>query len=542
MTNAIKSQTIGAMIWRRDLAIHLAAILLVFLSSACTTQRMLPKDTGAGFSTDLATEVFTTGYSSISEKYIDKISLATLALEGMRGLVALDPRLMVSRRQNIIVLTDNDRAVARFPAPTDNDALKWAALTVEVLAASGKASKQLRAASNEMLFKAVFDGMLSKLDVFSRYAGIEDARKNRAKREGFGGIGIRFKFKWGEFRVTFVMANTPAARAGIKKGDIITYVGQVPVKGLQARQVGAQMRGPIGSLLTLTVRRGQAGPLTFEIERAHIVGVTVTMREKNGIVFLKVRGFNKNTTRNMAKKLKEAKKKLGTKIKGLVLDLRGNPGGLLKQSIRIADLFLAQGQIIRTQGRHPDSIQHYEASGTDLASGTPLAVLVDGKSASAAEIVAAALQDRGRAVVIGTSSFGKGTVQTVIRLPNGGEITLTWSRLITPSGYALHGLGVMPAICTSGAGGGERELIDRALMARMKTSTLIEAWRKADINNEGQRKGLRASCPAERRKKSVEAEVASRLIGNRSLYNRALGLTSAVDAAGRDGQEKARRP
>jgi carboxyl-terminal processing protease len=233
----------------------------------------------------------------------------------------------------------------------------------------------------------------------------------------------------------------------------------------------------------------------------------------------------------MASKLKKAKKMLGAKIKGLVLDLRGNPGGLLKQSIRVADLFLAQGQIIKTRGRHPDSIQHYEASGPDLVTGAPLVVLVDGKSASAAEIVAAALQDRGRAVVIGTSSFGKGTVQTVIRLPNGGEITLTWSRLIAPSGYVLHGLGVMPAICTSGANGGQLGLIDQALMARMKTSTLMEAWRKVDLKNDSQRKGLRASCPAERRKKSVEVEVASRLIGNRSLYNRALGLTSAVDAA-----------
>ena len=531
------------MIRHRDLAIRLAAALLVCLSGACAPRLTLPKETGAVFSTDSATEVFTAGYSSISEKYIDTISLAVIALEGMRGLSTIDPGLTVSRRQNTIILTDNDRVVARFPAPRDNDARKWAALTVEISTAAGVASKQLRAASNEMLYEAVFDGMLSNLDVFSRYAGVEEARKNRAKRQGFGGVGIRFKLKRGQFRVTFVMPNTPAARAGIKKGDIITYIGQVPVKGLQASEVGAQLRGPIGSRVTLTVRRlGQAGPLTFEIERAHIVGVTVVLSERNGIVFLRVTGFNKNTALSMASKLKKAKKMLGAKIKGLVLDLRGNPGGLLKQSIRVADLFLAQGQIIRTRGRHPDSIQHYEASGPDLVTGAPLVVLVDGKSASAAEIVAAALQDRGRAVVIGTSSFGKGTVQTVIRLPNGGEITLTWSRLITPSGYALHGLGVMPAICTSGAGGGERELIDRALMARMKTSTLIEAWRKADINNEGQRKGLRASCPAERRKKSVEAEVASRLIGNRSLYNRALGLTSAVDAAGRDGQEKARRP
>ncbi len=520
------------MIRHRNLATRFAAVLLVCLSSACAPQRIAPEDTGTVFSTDLVTEVFTAGYSSISDKYIDKVSMAVLALEGMRGLGTIDPGLVVSRRQNTIILTDNDRVVARFPAPPDNDAQKWAALTVKISAAGGKASKQLHAASNEMLYQAVFDGMLSNLDVFSRYAGLDGARKNRAKREGFGGIGIRFKLKGEEFRITFVMPNTPAARAGVKKGDIITYVGQVPVKGLRAREVGVQMRGPIGSLLTLTVRRqGQAGPLTFDIERAHIVGITVTMSERRGIVFLKVSGFNKNTARSMAKKLKKVKKKLRKRIKGLVLDLRGNPGGLLKQSIRVADLFLAQGQIIRTQGRHPDSIQHYVASGVDLAIGAPLAVLVDGKSASAAEIVAAALQDRGRAVVIGTSSFGKGTVQTVIRLPNGGEITLTWSRLITPSGYALHGLGVMPAICTSGAKGGGRKLINQALTARMKISTLIETWRKADIKNESQRKGLRASCPAERRKKSVETQVASRLIGNRSLYNRVLGLTSAIDAA-----------
>ena len=133
-----------------------------------------------------------------------------------------------------------------------------------------------------------------------------------------------------------------------------------------------------------------------------------------------------------------------------MLDLRGNPGGLLKQSIKVADLLLTQGKIISTRGRHADSIHNYEAGGHDLAFGLPVLVLVDGKSASAAEIVAAALQDRDRAVVIGTSSFGKGSVQTVIRLPNDGEITLTWSKLVAPSGYLLHGLGVRPAICTSG--------------------------------------------------------------------------------------------
>ena len=196
---------------------------------------------------------------------------------------------------------------------------------------------------------------------------------------------------------------------------------------------------------------------------------------------------------------------MGASPKGLVLDLRGNPGGLLKQSIEVADLFLTQGQIVRTHGRHPDSEQRYEAGGEDIAHGLPLVVLVDGKSASAAEIIAAALQDHGRAVVIGTSSFGKGTVQTVIRLPNDGEITLTWSRLVTPSGYVLHGLGVMPDIFTSGAAG--------------------------NVRKEKQGRDLRAACPAERRRKALEIEVARRLLSDRALYGRALDLTAATSQA-----------
>ena len=221
----------------------------------------------------------------------------------------------------------------------------------------------------------------------------------------------------------------------------------------------------------------------------------MTDRTEGGVVILKVRSFNQDTARSLGAKLEEHHARLGKGLRGLILDLRGNPGGLLKQSVKVADLFLAQGRIVSTRGRHPNSVQYYDAGGRDLMQGLPIVVLVDGKSASAAEIVAAALQDRGRGVVIGTTSFGKGTVQTVIRLPNDGEITLTWSRIMAPSGYRLHGLGVRPTICTSGADAADPGLIAQAVAAKAKAARTLAAWRTPGLKDEQRRRGLRVLVP-----------------------------------------------
>ena len=486
-------------------------------------------------------EVFAAGYASIAEKYIEAVPAATLAMEGMRGLGAIDPALTVRRSEDVVVLAASDRTIARFPAPADDDIEGWAALTAKVSAAGRRTSKEVRTVSDEKLYEAVFDGVLSSLDIFSRYAGAEEARKNRENRDGFDGIGIRFRMEAGEAgeaeeagaaRVTRVIPDTPAARAGIRKGDRITHVDGVSVRDLKRHDVVRRLRGPSHSRVAVTVRReGVAGPLAFEMERRHIVLPTVTERRDHGIVFLTVNGFNQRTASSVAAKLTKALDGMEGSPKGLVLDLRGNPGGLLKQSIDVADLFLTQGQIVRTHGRHPDSEQRYEAGGEDMAHGLPLVVLVDGKSASAAEIIAAALQDHGRAVVIGTTSFGKGTVQTVIRLPNDGEITLTWSRLVAPSGYMLHGLGVMPAICTSGAAGNVGELIAAVFGRKVKIAAARTRWQTAGLGEEKQRRDLRATCPAERRPKALEIEVARRLLSDRALYGRALDLTAATAQA-----------
>ena len=509
-----------------------ASALLILVVTACAPSPPPPVVETPSFATEAARETFAAGFGNIAEKYIETVDVGTMTVDGLRGLGSIDPALTVNRTGGTVVLAAADEPVARFTAPTDDDDVNgWAELAVEVSVAGSRVSRDLREAGIERLYEAVFDGVLSNLDIFSRYAGLEEARRQRAKREGFGGIGIRFSLKNAVIMVVSVMPRTPASRAGIEKDDRVTHIDGIPTKGMKKQEVVANLRGPVKTKVVLTVSRsGVVDPMRFEIDREHIVPTSVTSFEKGGIVFVKVTGFNRETARSMAAKLKAARRKLGKKMKGVVIDLRGNPGGLLKQSIKMADLFLAQGEILRTKGRHPDSVQYYEASGGDLAFGLPVVVLIDGKSASAAEIVAAALQDRGRAVVIGTTSFGKGTVQTVVRLPNDGEITLTWSRFITPAGYALHRLGVRPTICTSGTDGKAADIIAATFADRVTTSNALTAWRKIGPYDETRRRDLRASCPAERRRRSHEIEVARRLLGDRALYGRALDLLTATTA------------
>ena len=528
MTAGTKSGNIRTMALTHHPVMRLSAILALVLIAACAPARQAAEPAPA-FPRQAVEEVFTVAYGSITEKYIEPVIIGELAFDGLGGLATIDPNLSVDRNGREVILAAGGRSVASFLAPREGDVQGWAELTSRISAAGRLNSTGLRAASPERLYEVVFDEVISSLDSYTRYAGTKKANKHRAKRDGYGGIGIRFKVRDGTVWVTVVMAEKPAAVAGLKRNDRITHIGGIPIDGLVTQEVGDQLRGPIHSRVALTVtREGAAKPLEFVIERSKIVPPTVTYGFEDGIVFLKISSFNQDTANSMADKLTKARHTQGDEIKGLILDLRGNPGGLLKQSIKVADLFLSQGNIVKTRGRHPDSNQHYEAKDRNLATGIPVAILMDGKSASAAEVVAATLQDRGRAVIIGTASFGKGTVQTVIRLPNDGEMTLTWSRLIPPSGYILHEVGVMPTICTSGASGKGRDLISRAIEHRLEVEA---AWRKTGAGDVKRRQDLRASCPAERRRDSFDVEVARRLLGDRVLYARALSLSAANTAA-----------
>jgi carboxyl-terminal processing protease len=508
------------------------AVLAVVSGVACTPITLPPTDESSGISRHAAAETFAAGFTSIHDKYIEPVSLAELAVDGMRGLGSIDPALTVSHEGDAIVLHASNDRVAEFKAPVAGDAKAWAAVTTEVFAVGRRASTDLASSTIEQVYEAIFDGALSRLDAYSRYAGAEEAKRNRAKREGFGGVGLRFRVKDGVVRVTEVVAKTPAFRAGLRRHDRITHIDGIPTPGMDRKQVVDRIRGPVKTRVVLTVRRpGVAEPLRLEMKREHIVPATVIAHHEKGIVHLRVTGFNQETARSLIEQVEKSSHDLGPEMAGVVLDLRGNPGGLLKQSVRVADLFLAQGDIVNTRGRHPDSLQHYEAGGRDIAHGLPMVVLIDGKSASAAEIVAAALQDRRRAVVVGTTSFGKGTVQTVIRLPNEGEITITWSRLLAPSGYVLHRLGVLPGICISGSEANDDDAIAGVLVDGARDERVHTAWREVAPNDESGRRDLRATCPAERRRSPSDLEVARRLLADEVLFGRLLDRLGTTAAA-----------
>jgi carboxyl-terminal processing protease len=246
---------------------------------------------------------------------------------------------------------------------------------------------------------------------------------------------------------------------------------------------------------------------------------TVTLKEAYGIAHLRLTSFNQQTAQSLADQLRQAHREMGSALRGIILDLRGNPGGLLDQSVDVASLFLDGVPVSSTVGRVPESIQYFTAPHRAVER-LPMVVLVNGGSASASEIVAAALQDTGRAVVVGSASYGKGTVQNVQRMPNDGELTVTWSRLITPGGYILHQHGVVPTICTAhladGAGG-----VASALSRSTKALSAELGQARGGLDDDGWRK-LRELCPGERDDHEIEVQAARRLLADPVLYARAL--------------------
>lgn len=303
--------------------------------------------------------------------------------------------------------------------------------------------------TNELI-EAAINGMLTSLDPHSSYMSPEDAADMRVQTRGeFGGLGIEVTQEEGFVKVVSPIDGTPADAAGIEAGDFITHVDGQSLLGLTLDQAVDMMRGPVGSEIVITVlREGTAEPFDVSIIRDTIKLTAVRTRTEGQAVVLRVTTFNDQTYSNLESGLSDAIKEAGgiDGISGIVLDLRNNPGGLLTQAIRVSDAFLEKGEIVSTRGRNPEDGERYNATPGDLAQGKPVVVLINGGSASASEIVAGALQDHRRAVVIGTKSFGKGSVQTVMPLRGEGAMRLTTARYYTPSGRSIQALGVSPDI------------------------------------------------------------------------------------------------
>jgi carboxyl-terminal processing protease len=466
--------------------------------------------------------VFGVGYSRIADVYLDPVAPASFAVSGLDGLAEIDALIDARVDDGQIVVTRDGAPVSAVAMPWRADTRAWASATVEAMAGAVAASPLLAEADNEALYEAFYDAALDDLDDYSRYVDPDAAREERAQRDGYGGIGLLIEAADDRTIILQVFEDGPAAEAGIEAGWYIVAVDGVSAEDWDISEVGQRLRGRVGTPVSVGFELPTGEQRNVTLSRERVVPNVVASRVEGGAVIVEVLRFNAATTDYLAEAIGDGLARLGPDARGIVLDLRGNPGGLLGQAVTVADMFVEDGELIHTRGRHPDSIQRFDARRGDVTGGLPLVVLIDGRSASGAEIVAAALQDRGRAVLVGASTFGKGSVQTVTRLPNDGELYLTWSRIYAPSGYTFHRQGVMPTVCTS-AGDAEAG----ALLARFRSGDLVvpsslTAAKRAAPEDAAALARLREACPWRPHDADLDVDVALRIVQDRTLYAQAL--------------------
>ncbi len=306
---------------------------------------------------------------------------------------------------------------------------------------------------DRQMVESALNGMISDLDPHSSYFDPKTYADMQVKTEGtYGGIGLVIAADAGGIKVVSPIDDTPAARAGIKSGDMILAIDGKGLQGLSLDKAQAMLRGPAGTKVVLTLlRAGEQKSFEVNLERAAIEVEAVKSHREGDVGYIRIPAFNERTGEGLEAAVRNLKKQIGPRLKGYIVDLRDDGGGVLDQAIAVADDFLNSGEIVSTRGRHPDDTQRYDAKPGDIAGGKPIIVLIDGGTASASEIVAGALQDHKRATVLGITSFGKGSVQTIIPL-NGGEdgaLHLTTARYYTPSGRSIQATGIVPDIAVA---------------------------------------------------------------------------------------------
>jgi len=476
-------------------------------------------------------KVFSVGYKAIINKYIEKLSIQNIGLAGLNGFSSIHPFIRAENSEGYVTLFYGQKDIKSWKVPINADVNTWIDIIDDATVITNQHSKKIAQATKEEILTSLFNGAIEKLDKFSRYVGAKETKKNRAKRNGFGGIGVYLKIIRNKAIISRVIENSPAAEMGLKIGDHITHVNGVLVSTLEKKNLVNILRGPKMTDVSLLILRDQLmDPITIKITRDHIYPISVVENYNDKIIHFKISSFNQNTASSFTKKLTRTLNNIKLPLDGIILDLRGNPGGVLKQSIKLSDVFLNKGKIISTSGRHFDSINQYTAGEPDLSEGLPIIVIINRKSASAAESLAATLQDRGRAVVIGSTSYGKGTIQTVIPLPNDGEIILTWSKFIAPSGYTIDGLGVLPTICTSNGTYKPNPYIKEFIPYKKSLSIIFKHWRTLGDKSTNLQNKLRASCPPKKRTSDYDLKIAKDLLKKPHYYKTILKLFSPSSA------------
>lgn len=309
-------------------------------------------------------------------------------------------------------------------------------------------AKYVEEVDDKQLIEAAINGMLTSLDPHSSYLNMDNFEEMQVDTRGeFGGLGIEVTMEDGFVKVISPIYDTPAEKAGLQPGDFITHIDGTAIRGLTLNDAVEMMRGKVNTDIVLTIiRKGEQAPFDVTLTRAVIKIQSVRAEVKEDIGYIRITKFNEQTFSGLQRAITDMRDQIGPEIKGLVIDLRNNPGGLLDQAISVSDAFLDKGEIVSTRPRDTQNTERYNARSGDLAEGLPMIVLINDGSASASEIVAGALQDHRRAIIMGTRSFGKGSVQTILPMPGNVALRLTTARYYTPSGKSIQEVGIVPDI------------------------------------------------------------------------------------------------
>lgn len=493
-------------------------VLLVLLTGPAWSQPQRDR-----FASEVATAVFSTALDFIAPRALDAVSIQQLAIWGLRGITTLDATLSPSIADGIVSLRRGTATLFQRPAPPVNSADGWGALVSDLAAAAWTNSPAIQAGGSQALITTFFDELFNHLDPYSRYVAPEAANEDRARRSGEAGAGLLIGEVRRNFIVQTVNADGPAAEAGVVAGDQIVAVDDQPTRGEDLDTVLGWISGLEGTDVTLTIRSRTGRVRKVELERVVLPPETVFGSRSGEMIMMRISGFSSDTDQRFGRELeRQLGRGNGASLKGIVLDLRGNRGGLLRQAVAATDLLLDSGIIATTAGRNPQAAHEWVADQADVTRAKPVIVLVDGRTASAAEIMAGALAGQGRAVVVGSSTLGKGLVQTISALPDGGELFVSWSRVLAPSGWPYQGLGVLPQVCTSL---GKGSVADQLASLDKNVLQLQEALRRhraarapvppAEVVEQ------RAACPAAEGK-DLDVTVARYLLMHPNAYGTAL--------------------
>jgi carboxyl-terminal processing protease len=403
---------------------------------------------GAGLDQDRLIAVYAEALTFIAPRILEPVPVAQLTVWGLQGLATLDPALRVSVSDGRLQLFRYREILLEAPAPKDEAPLAWARTASALTAASYLQSMPVRRAGTQGVIQGFFDQMLGRLDPYSRYVPPVEASEARARRAGRAGLGLTVGLRRSLVEVRAVVRDSPAAIAGIRPGDILAAIDGQRTKDQDPVTISALLSGAEGSAVTLSWRGRDGRTRDAQLIRVMVAPETVFAERFADVLMLRVTSFSNTTASHLALSVQDALAEPHP-VDGIVLDLRDNRGGLLRQAVTAADTFLPAGVVAVTAGRDPDASHTWLSAEGELADNVPLVILVDGRTASSAEILAAALADRGRAVIVGSSTVGKGLVQTIDPLPDGGDLFVTWSRVLAPLGWPLQGLGVLPQVCTS---------------------------------------------------------------------------------------------